>query len=394
VEWIDRFLKLVKPVKTYQLSKISDEKSDPHQLKESLKNMTYPDIPQIDTEEPVIIVAGGCDIRFEEKIKAEYRDLLNIAFDGFSGTIFCGGTNSGISGLIGDLSIEGNKFAYLPKNTPSWTGEHSAYQIFNTKGRGFSALEPLQNWIDLLVKGIDPANVRLLGINGGDISAFEFRLALTLGATVGIIRESGRAAHAIFEDTDWNQMPNLMMLPNDPQTNKIFVQGIAPPSMLSMEDIDKMAKDAHDEFRKKRKAKFTINEDPALLDWDELPKDLKLKHSNIQQITHIEEKLRTIDCGIRKVKDNDDVDKIAFSFSESEIEYLSEMEHGRWNTERLLSGWRLGEKDKINKISPYLISWPELPDNIKEYDREAVREIPNLLKKYGYTVYRLNNENA
>jgi hypothetical protein len=55
------------------------------------------------------------------------------------------------------------------------------------------------------------------------------------------------------------------------------------------------------------------------------------------------------------------------------------MEHARWNAERLLAGWTLGERDTKRHINPYLVPWSELPENIREYDRQAVRKIPALL---------------
>ena len=68
---------------------------------------------------------------------------------------------------------------------------------------------------------------------------------------------------------------------------------------------------------------------------------------------------------------------------------MSEYEHGRWNAERLDSGWRTGEEKKIeDKISPYLVPWVELPDNIKEFDRDAVKNFPIILKKIGFEVYK------
>ena len=46
------------------------------------------------------------------------------------------------------------------------------------------------------------------------------------------------------------------------------------------------------------------------------------------------------------------------------------MEHDRWNDERRKAGWKLGaKKDTDNKITPYLVSWDELAEDIREYDR-------------------------
>ena len=47
-----------------------------------------------------------------------------------------------------------------------------------------------------------------------------------------------------------------------------------------------------------------------------------------------------------------------------------------------MSGWRYDEqKNENRKLSPHLVEWEDLDDAIREYDRDAVREIPGLLKK-------------
>ncbi len=67
---------------------------------------------------------------------------------------------------------------------------------------------------------------------------------------------------------------------------------------------------------------------------------------------------------------------------------MARMEHARWNAERWLDNWTLGPRNPEAKTSPYLVDWDPLPDEIKKYDRDAVRDIPELLKKVGATVYR------
>ena len=73
-------------------------------------------------------------------------------------------------------------------------------------------------------------------------------------------------------------------------------------------------------------------------------------------------------------------------FSTREVGRMAEMEHGRWNLERIRSGWKPGPRDPEAKTSPYIVSWDELPDDIKEYDREAVRGFPAVLAEAGMTV--------
>lgn len=50
----------------------------------------------------------------------------------------------------------------------------------------YSPMGPIQTWADLLLAGVDPSSVRLLGINGGKLCGFEFRLAMAMGSAVGL----------------------------------------------------------------------------------------------------------------------------------------------------------------------------------------------------------------
>lgn len=69
---------------------------------------------------------------------------------------------------------------------------------------------------------------------------------------------------------------------------------------------------------------------------------------------------------------------------------MAEMEHARWVMERVLDGWTWGEKrDVLGKTSPYLVGWSQLPEDVKEWDRETVRKIPEFLARGEFEVYRL-----
>ena len=122
-----------------------------------------------------------------------------------------------------------------------------------------------------------------------------------------------------------------------------------------------------------------------MADWDMLPETLK--NSNLQQADDIERKLRAIGCTMREVTDRE----IArMTFTKQEIETMAEMEHARWNLERLLDGWTFGnEKDLDKKTSPYLVSWSELPDDVNKWDRDAVAAIPELLANVGLEICRV-----
>lgn len=139
----------------------------------------------------------------------------------------------------------------------------------------------------------------------------------------------------------------------------------------------------HESYRKGR-AGDTAGDDLSLSEWEELSEFLK--ESNRQQADDIFTKLQRIGCSVDKVPDRT-IDRI--KFTGEEIEAMAEMEHDRWNAERLRDGWKLGKtKDVRRKISPYLVGWADLPEDVKELDRETVRKIPEFLAKVGLEIER------
>ncbi|MBU1172898.1 MAG: hypothetical protein KKD44_25340 [Proteobacteria bacterium] len=334
---------------------------------------------------PVVIVAGGCRQDIEEDL-SYYRPIFETAFEEFVGTVFCGGTQSGISGLVGDLKSPRvgsfQRLAFLPKLISNQLAIHPGYRQVQTEGKGFSPMESIYAWLTILHSGIDPSEVRLLGINGGPISAFEYRMALSMGAKTGIIKESGRAATAILDDLDWKDNTGLFNLPSDPQTVKCFIQGTPTSKQLDASFVESMARETHEKYRKNQNKRLII-QDPALTDWETLPE--YLKKSNREFVFHIEMKLNAVGLMIAKIGEGEPVE-----LTEMQIEKMAEIEHGRWNMERIRDGWKRGERDVVKKISPYLIPWHSLPEEVREWDRDPVRDIPERLKKYGYQLSPMN----
>jgi hypothetical protein len=174
---------------------------------------------------PVVILAGGCSVEFESQMTI-YNRVITEAFRDFTGTIISGGTTSGISGLIGRVQQKYpdkiHTIGYVPKIKTELVDKRYR-EIRLTEGEEFSPAEPLQYWIDLIASSIEPSAVKLLGINGGRISAIEYRISLALGAQVAVVEESGLEADKLLTDTDWNKSPNLYILSNNPQGIRPFV---------------------------------------------------------------------------------------------------------------------------------------------------------------------------
>jgi hypothetical protein len=163
----------------------------------------------------------------------------------------------------------------------------------------------------------------------------------------------------------------------------VFNQKGLPLPQLEPDMNEEIARAIHESYRKSQQGKLT-GEEPAMAEWEDLPH--YLKESNRLQAEHTMKKLSRIGCTVHRVTGRD-VEQV--KFTEDEIAIMAEMEHLRWNAERLFEGWRLGEeKDDANKITPYLVPFSELPEDVKEVDVMMVRNIPGLLSCLGLEIRR------
>lgn len=119
----------------------------------------------------------------------------------------------------------------------------------------------------------------------------------------------------------------------------------------------------------------------AFPDFSSLPDDLK--YSNLRQAQGIYDKLELIGCELRPKGKRGAIR----SFTDEQVEMLAEHEHDQWMAERIARGWTLGERDVAKKRSPYLVPYGELTEEIKDYDRDAVRNIPALCDRIGMAIY-------
>jgi hypothetical protein len=164
---------------------------------------------------PVFILAGGASGEDASSNAAASR-LIVSSFSGISGTLISGGTTSGIAGVAGEVAAAHPgmvALGYLPRKLPAGVKRDRRYAGFRTTPTDeFSVAECLAYWEDLVEAGVDPAEVRLLGWGGGSIAALEYRIAGAIGARVGLVAGSGRAADALARDAAWSRAANLRFL--------------------------------------------------------------------------------------------------------------------------------------------------------------------------------------
>jgi len=369
-EWVRRVLLLAKSQRVQRKRRLDEIK---HLAKRS------------EFRPPVLIIAGGSDFNIETQMPT-YRDCLFAALKDFKGTVVSGGTKVGISGLVGAIASElvqkerkeFQLLGYLPKNIPHDAPRDDMYTIVATEGNGFGPGDPLQMWIDLVAADVKPADVRVLGIGGGRIAEFEYKLALALGATVGLIHFSGGVVSDILSDSDWCGSKNLIELPLDMSTVSIFINPVR--AGFSRKTLDRLARAVHNKYLEDNRHQKI---DSAMVSWKNLSEDFK--ESNRGQVIYAELILGRMGFGIHEVKGQINPPE----FTEIEIDEMAKMEHGRWVVERLAKGWRWGPiRDPEKHRSPYLVPWEQLPLDARKWDVDFVRNWPDLFKKANLEIYR------
>ena len=338
---------------------------------------------------PVLIVAGGAG-SLQQAALPHVQAMLHDALDDFPGTVLSGGTTSGVPGAVGavaaDLAQKGRKRfllrGYIPRSLPYDAEKDKRYdQIVVSGADHFSPEQILRGWNDVLAAGIGPSDVLLLGFGGGPIAAFEYRLALALGATVGVVDGSGGSADALLEDPLWSTLPLLFPLPADSKTLRAFV--VPDGSKYEPDDLEVMAQEFHARYRAANRKRIRPD---SLKDWIDLP--ATYKKANLEQAAYAIRILEAARFGVRKA----DREPVVFrEFTPDEIDLMAQMEHGRWNIERLSDGWRYGPRDDAKKLHNCLTAWDKLsdgPDGVKRFDRIAVAAFPEILAKAGFEVYR------
>lgn len=161
---------------------------------------------------------------------------------------------------------------------------------------------------------------------------------------------------------------------------------IVPRPLL--ENIEKLARTIHEEYRKQQRIR---KPDEKPIDaWEDLSQDLK--YSNLRQARSITDKLKRL--GYTIAENIEEATEIT-ELNHEQIEFLSKIEHDLWNEERLRNGWQYGlVKDTDKKISPYIVPYGELTEEIKDYDRDTVRNMIPLINSVGLKVYESNYDSC
>jgi hypothetical protein len=155
-------------------------------------------------------------------------------------------------------------------------------------------------------------------------------------------------------------------------------------AMLTPEMRERVAQAIHETYRRDQAGRKGAD-DPAMAEWRDL--DEGLKESNRHQADQILDLLHITGWQVQPAL----TQAPPVTLDADDVEDMAELVHARWVEGREQSGWKPGpERDVANRASPYLVPWSELPEEIREYDRETVRAIPAILAQVGLELRRPN----
>ncbi|MEA2123732.1 MAG: hypothetical protein QOI80_514, partial [Solirubrobacteraceae bacterium] len=321
----------------------------------------------------IVIFAGGA-ASMTTTTRDALRPLLERALRDYDGLVFSGGTAVGLPGLVGEVGRELS--LHTVGYAPEGRGDPDLYDtLFETAGsHEFSVREPLSMWSSILGARIPVSDVCLVACEGGGITRAEVGLARALGARVAWLDPANEAetplADALPLGTD-----GVLELPDDAMTLRAFIRRMRAPAEIR----EPLAMYIHSAYRRRHRRRKAAG-DAALASWDRLP--ASLRRSNLDQADDVPNKLAVV--GMRLAGPHEAHSSL--ELADDQVELLAEMEHGRYNLERLRGGWELGERRVSRLATPYLRPWEDLDDRTKDWDREAVRDIAPALESLGWGV--------
>lgn len=193
------------------------------------------------------------------------------------------------------------------------------------------------------------------------------------------------------DHTDLNQslIPSkdqLSMYVDADQFEKLMIE---KREIIQELPIDGLANAIHESYRKSCKRKREFIADRFNKPFNNLTSEDK--EDNRASARRMQEILSLV--GLRIIKGRKSV-KLArdheiniMNYLEYHLELLAEAEHNGWMRQRKNAGWQFGEiKNNEKKIHPDLMLYHNLANNVKEKDRDSIRNYYKNLKSAGYMI--------
>jgi hypothetical protein len=148
---------------------------------------------------------------------------------------------------------------------------------------------------------------------------------------------------------------------------------------------ERLARAIHDHYLRRQLASgVPLGATAAMREWPELSD--KIRAANRAQAADIGPKLSAIGCALAP----NPVWGEPESMTASTLEHLARREHRRWCGFMEEKGWRYGSRRSEEDLRhPDLTRWEDLTEEAREKDRDAIRQLPELLADAGFRIVRV-----
>ena len=160
----------------------------------------------------------------------------------------------------------------------------------------------------------------------------------------------------------------------------------ADPFYLVDEEIDVLARLLHGQYLEGQRLLGGTHSTPAAVPWAELTESYR--SASRSQADHVVAKLRTLGWHATVAADlgapapSPQVDGAL-------LQQMASQEHERWCRERWLSGWVFNsQRNDAEQRHDKLVPYKQLSDEVREFDRATVTELPGLLGALGISLRR------
>jgi voltage-gated potassium channel Kch len=323
-----------------------------------------PDLPDTGplatAERIVVFLAAAGEVRSEALV--EFSNLVSRAFLGVEGAILLPEAESELLGTVAT--------ARLPAELAVFDYSHQGGQF------GL--------WSDVLRSGREIGDVRVIGLSGTEIPANELLLARALGARVVWMNPTDEQRPVALDEALPLGAEEILEIPSDPMTLRAFVVAAArTPPGPPVQALPKLARSLQESYGINQRDRKNAD-DPALAPYERLLPTFQ--QSVTAQAQDIPNKLALVGKATVGPSENGTRPGEPLYLEPAQIELLAEVEHGRYNHERLNAGWTLGPRQVNRLITPFLVPWSRLAEEYREWDREAVRAIEPALRAAGLGV--------
>ena len=161
----------------------------------------------------------------------------------------------------------------------------------------------------------------------------------------------------------------------------VYRRAAQPVDQFTDAEIEQLAKRIHAHYNERTQQ---IDPRARLIPYAELTEEKR--EANRRQARGIPNKLRHIGCRLLPIGTQGSGEPIT-AFPLHTVEMLARIEHDEWMGEKIKNGWVFGPRDEAKKQNAFIVGYDSLTEPIKEYDRDTVRRMPELVKACGYAIY-------